>query len=51
MKKKRGFLKFLRTCLFWLTYPRQLADAVNRAADWEELDGMLYGGVEHDLAK
>ena len=43
MKKRLGFLKFLRTCLFWITYPRQLADAVNRAADWEELDSLLGG--------
>ena len=38
---KRKMRNLFRTILMWFTYPRELADAVNRAVTNEELDAVI----------
>ena len=38
---KRKFMSLVRTVLMWFTYPRELADAVNRAVTNEDFDLMI----------
>ena len=38
---KRKIMNLVRTVLMWFTYPRELADAVNRAATNEDFDSVM----------